>query len=305
MDLSIVIVATNIEDLLRKCLKSVFKALKGINAEVIVIDNASRDNTPDMVEAEFPQVKLFREKVNRGFGANNNIGMRVAKGRYVLLLNSDTEILDTHIFKEMIAWMDDHPAAGVTSCALLNSDRITYQGSGGYYPTLFKVAAWMSFIDDIPGIDRLIKPYHPLHGWSPFYKGSEFFKKSHKQDWVTGAYYMMRKSAMDEVGLFDEDFFLYVEEVELSKRFIKAGWEVWYLPEWKILHYGQVTNGSERAMVFEMQNLRLMYKKHEPAWKMPILRLILKGGVILRLILWTLVGKFNVTKIYAKVFAAT
>ena len=305
IDLSIVIVSTNIEDLLRKCLKSVYKAIKGISAEVIVVDNASRDGTPDMVAEEFPQTILFREKINRGFGANNNIGMRKATGRYVLLLNSDTEILDTKIFKEMIVWMDAHPKTGVASCGLLNSDRKTLQGSGGFYPTLFRVLAWMTFLDDIPGLDRLIKPYHPLHGWSPFYKGEEFFTKLHRQDWVTGAYYMMRKEAMDEVGIFDEDFFLYVEEVELSYRFIKAGWEIWYLPAWKIVHYGQVTNGSERAMVFEMQNLRLMYEKHEPKWKMPILRLILKFGVILRLMLWTLVGKFQVTKIYAKVFAAT
>jgi len=298
IDLSIVIVSTNIEDMLRDCLKSVFNALKGIKSEVIVVDNASTDNTPDMVAKEFPEVILVRKYENHGFGQNNNYGMKIAKGRYVLLLNSDTLIIDTNIFKEMIAWMDRKPEVGLTSCALLNSDRKTYQGSGGFYPTLFRVFAWMTFIDDIPGIDRLIKPYHPLHSWSPFYKGGEFFKKSHCQDWVTGAFFLMRKEAMDEVGLFDEDFFLYVEEVDLSARFVKSGWGVWYLPQWKIVHYGQVTNGSERAMIFELQNLKLMYKKHEPAWKIPVLTTILKFGVILRLIGWTLVGKPNVAKIY-------
>lgn len=301
-DLSIVIVATNIKDLLRKCLQSLVPALSDIKNEVIVVDNASSDGTPEMVASEFPWVRLIRKHKNHGFGANNNFGMRVAKGRYILLLNSDTELIDKKILREMLEWMDRHPRVGVASCALLNADRKSYQGSGGYYPTLLRVFAWMSFLDDIPGLDRLVKPYHPLHGWSPFYKGEAYFKKAQKQDWVTGAFYLMRKRAMDEVGIFDEDFFLYVEEVELSWRFIKAGWEIWYLPKWKIVHHGQVTIGGERAMVYELQNLKVMYAKHEPSWKLPFLRLILKFGSILRMILWTLAGRFSVTKIYAKAF---
>jgi len=301
-EISIVIVSTNIKDLLKTCLMSVSAALKGIESEVIVVDNASADGTPDMVAKEFAWVKLLRKKKNRGFGENNNFGMRVAKGRYVLLLNSDTEIIDNKIFRQMIDWMDTHPKVGVVSCALLNPDGKTLQGSGGYFPNLPRVIAWMSFLDDIPGIDALVKPYHPLHGWSPFYKGEGYFKKPHKQDWVTGAYYLMRKNAMDEVGLFDEDFFLYVEEVELSYRFIKKGWEIWYLPKWKIVHYGQVTIGSEKAMVYELENLKLFYKKHYPAWQLPALTLILKFGVLLRTILYALVGKFSVSKIYVKAF---
>lgn len=301
-DISIVIVSTNIKDLLSVCLKSVAAALKGIEGEVIVVDNASTDGTPEMVVKEFPWVRLIRKKKNHGFGQNNNFGMRVAKGRYVLLLNSDTEIIDKKIFRQMIAWMDAHPEIGVASCALLNPDKKTLQGSGGYFPTLPRVFAWMSFLDDLPGIDALVRPYHPLHGWSPFYKGEGYFKKPHQQDWLTGAYYLMRKEAMDEVGLFDEDFFLYVEEVELSYRFIKAGWEIWYLPKWKIVHYGQVTIGSERALVYELENLKLFYKKHYPDWQLPVLTLILKFGVLLRTILYTLIGKFNVSKIYVKAF---
>jgi len=301
-DISIVIVSTNIKVLLRECLESVSAALKGMAGEVIVVDNASSDGTPEMVVREFTWVKLIRKKKNRGFGENNNFGMRIAGGRYVLLLNSDTKITDAKTFKEMVGWMDAHPRVGLASCALLNPDETTYQGSGGYFPTLLRVFAWMSFLDDLPGIDALVKPYHPLHGFSPFYKGEGYFKKPHRQDWVTGAYYLMRKKAMDEVGLFDEDFFLYVEEVELSYRFAKAGWEIWYLPKWKIVHYGQVTIGSEGAMVHELKNLKLFYKKHYPAWQLPVLTLILKFGALLRISLYALVGKFNVSKIYVKAF---
>jgi GT2 family glycosyltransferase len=302
VDLSIIIVSTNIEKMLRECLKSVYGALKGIRSEVIVVDNASTDNTPNMVSDEFPKVKMIRKHENHGFAENNNYGMKVAKGRYILLLNSDTKIIDKNIFKEMISWMDSHPKAGLVSCALLNSDGKTYQGSGGFYPTLPRVLAWMSFLDDVPVIDKLIKPYHPLHGWSPFYKGNAFFRKPHRQDWVTGAFFLLRKEVVEEVGYFDEDFFLYTEEVELSHRIAKAGWEIWYLPQWQIIHFGQVTTGSEKATIFELQNLVLLYKKHEPKWKIPVLKVLLRFGVALRIILWTIAGERDVTKIYAKAF---
>lgn len=297
--LSIIIVSSK-KDYLLGCLKTLMPALEGLTSEIILIDNASVDKIGETVKKDFPSVKVLRREKNGGFGENNNMGMRIAKGKYVLLLNDDTEIIDKNIFKEMIAWMDTHPKAGISSCGLVNPDKVTLQGSGGFYPTLFRVFAWMTFLDDIPGIDRLIKPYHPLHGWSPIYKGGDFFKNEHRQGWVTGAYFLMRKEAMDEAGIFDEDFFLYVEEVELAKRFVNKGWQVWYLPKWKILHYGMSTNGSEKATIFELQNLIIMYKKHEPKWKIPILRGILKFGVALRIILWNVAGKKDVAQIYAK-----
>lgn len=113
---------------------------------------------------------------------------------------------------------------------------------------------------------------------------------------------MMRKEAMDAVGLFDEDFFLYVEEVELSFRFAKKGWEAWYLPKWKTVHYGMATNGSEKATIFEMQNLKLFYKKHFPAWQLPILTFLLKFGTVLRIVFYGLINP-KVAKIYAKAFS--
>jgi len=303
IDISIVIVSTNIEKMLRDCLKSTFVALKDINGEVIVVDNASSDKTPDMVAKEFPQAILIRKHENHGFGQNNNYGMKIAKGRYVLLLNSDTLIIDKNIFKEMIAWMDAHPKVGLSSCGLLNSDKKTLQGSGGYFPTLPRVVAWMTFVDDIPGVDKLMKPYHPLHPGSPFYKNESYYKKPQKQDWVTGAYFLMRHDAMDKAGIFDEDFFLYVEEVELAYRFYKAGWESWYLPQWKIVHYGQMTNGSEKATIFEMQNLKLFYKKHYPKWQLSALTITLKFGAFLRILFYSLLDP-KVAKIYAKAFAS-
>lgn len=302
-DISIVLISSK-EEYIFDCLETAYMALEGVDNEVILIDNASEDHLGKKVNKKFPEVKVLRRDENGGFGENNNMGMKIAKGRYVLLLNDDTKIIDKDIFKEMIEWMDKHPKVGVSSCALVNPDKKTYQGSGGYFPTLPRVFAWMTFLDDIPGLDLLIKPYHPLSGWSPFYKGEGYFKKKHKQDWVTGAFYLMRKEAMDEVGLFDEDFFLYVEEVDLSYRFYKKGWDIWYLPKWKIVHYGQVTTGSENAMIREFENLKLFYKKHYASWKVPVLTFLLKMGAVLRMGLFGVLKGKGAIKTYAKAFKA-
>lgn len=298
--LSIITVSSSLK-YLHDCLKSVNLALKNVNSEIIVIDNASKDKIGDKIKMDFPNVKIIRREKNGGFGENNNLGIKVARGKYILLLNDDTKIINKNIFKEMIVWMDSHPKVGLSSCALVNPDEKTYQGSGGYFPTLFKVFAWMTFLDDIPYIDKIIKPYHPMHGSSFFNTNESYFKKAHKQDWVTGAFFLMRKKALDMVGIFDEDFFLYVEEVDLSYRFIKKGWEVWYLPKWKTLHYGMATTGNENAIKMELKNLKLFYKKHMPKYQLPILKLILKFGVFIRIVLFGLF-KPDVGKIYAKIY---
>ena len=303
IDLSIVIVSSK-KDYLFDCLKSLTSVLTGLNNEIILVDNASSDNIKKQVNEKFPNVIVIRRENNGGFGENNNMGMKVARGKYILLLNDDTKIFNKDIFKEMIEWMDKHPDVGISSCALVNPDQKTYQGSGGYFPTLPRVFAWMTFIDDIPLLDKIIKPFHPLHGWSPIHTNEDYFKKQHEQDWVTGAFFLMRKSAMDQSGLFDEDFFLYVEEVELCYRFKEKGWKVMYLPKWKTMHYGQVTTGSENAMVREMQHIVLFYEKHYPKWQKPFLQFTLKFGAVLRMIVFGFLKGPKVIRIYAKAFAA-
>src|ERR1035437_7989852 len=189
IQISIVIVSSKL-NYLGDCLKTAYTALKGVPNEIIIIDNASPDKIGAQIKIKFPEVKIIRREVNGGFGENNNMGMRIAKGKYILLLNDDTKIIDKNIFKEMIDWMDAHPKVGLSSCALVNPDLKNYQGSGGYFPTLPRVIAWMTFIDDVPFVDKIIKPYHPLHGGSFFYTNEDYFKKSHKQDWVMGAFFL-------------------------------------------------------------------------------------------------------------------
>ena len=299
LELSIIIVSSQLK-YLGDCLKTTYRALKNIPNEIIIIDNASIDKIGKQIKDQFPEVKIIRRELNGGFGENNNMGMKIAKGKYVLLLNDDTKIINKNIFKEMIEWMDSHPKVGLSSCALLNPDLKNYQGSGGYFPTLLRVIAWMTFIDDIPYLDNLIKPYHPMHPSSFLNTNENYYKKIHKQDWVTGAFFFMRKKAMDQSGIFDEKFFLYVEEVELAYRIYKKGWETWYLPKWKTVHYGMATNGSEKATIMEMQNLKLFYRLHMPKWQLPILTGVLKFGILLRIVIYTILGKLNIARIYYK-----
>ena len=300
-DLSIVIVSLNIKDLLRKCLSSVFASESKINYEIFVVDNASSDGTPEMVSKEFPQVKVIKNKKNIGFGPANNIAMKKAKGKYTLLLNPDTEVINKNTLSQMVSWMDKNPKTGISTCALLNPDK-TYQGSGGYFPSLFRVFSWMFFLDDIPIVDRLIKPYHPMHAWSPLYKGEGYFKEKHEQDWVTGAFFLIRREVIEKVGYFDEDYFAYVEEVDYCFRTKKLRWEIYYLPKWEIIHYGQVTTGSEFATIKEFEGVKIFYKKHHPAWETIPLRLFLKSGAGLRFFLFGLLKGKESAKVYAKAF---
>lgn len=301
VDLSVIIVNYNTKGYLVRTLKSVFTSDEKINFEVIVVDNASSDGSSEMVAKKFPKALLIKSSKNIGFGQGNNLGIKEASGKYILLLNPDIKLVEKNTFSEMVEWMDGHTEVGVSTCALLNPDG-SFQGSGGCFPTLFKVFAWLTFLDDLPLIDRLIKPYHPMHSWS-FYKGEGYFKMSREQDWVTGAFFMTRREVLDQVGLFDNDYFAYVEEVDLCYRVKKAGWQVWYLPSPKVVHFGQVTSSSRYAAVNEFKGLRTFYKKHFASWQTVFLRLMLKVGAVLRMIIFGLAKGKASFNTYAEAFS--
>ncbi len=293
IDLSIIIVSYNTEKLTRDCIESVAESTKGISYEFLVIDNASKDNSVKALEelSKKLPLTLIANSDNKGFGAANNQGMKKAKGKYLLLLNSDTLVKD-NVLGEMVAWMNKNPKVGISTSALKNADG-SLQGTGGYFPMLSKVFAWMFFIDDIPFLSKLIKPYHlrPL-------------STSRQLDWITGAYFLFRRQTFNDVGFFDKDYFMYVEELDFCFRAKKKGWQIWYLPQWNIIHYGGASGTSEFALLSEYKGIKIFFRKHMPAWQIPILRFCLKTGAFLRIILFGAVKGFSVAKIYAKAFAA-
>lgn len=289
LDLSIIIISFNTKDLTRECIESVVKHTKGISYEIIVVDNDSKDGSMGMLEKLYDKVgysnsQTIFNKTNAGFGQANNQGMKIARGRYLLLLNSDT-LVKTNVLGEMVAWMDKNQKCGVATCALKFSDG-RLQGTGGYFPTLGRVFMWMFFLDDIPGLTKLVKPFHPMHGLSPFDRNVDFFKVKKQVDWVTGAFLLLRKEIYEQVGGFDDRYFMYVEEVDLCFRAKKAGWQVWYLPKWDITHYGGASSTGEFPIINEAKSLKTFYKIRMPAWQYPFLIFLMKIGMFLRIFIF-------------------
>lgn len=305
IDLSIIIINLSTEkyhtkELLKVTLESMVPALKKINVEVILVDNSTLDDgTYTMAMSYVPDLVYLKRNKLFNFGDNNNFGLKQAKGRYVLFLNNDVKFLDHKILNEMVEWMDNNKKVGATTCSLLNSDIKTLQGTGGAFPNLFNVFAWMTFLDDIPVIGSLIQSMHPMHSVSPFGQNEKYYKTSHQQDWITGAFYMVRKEILDEVGGFDLSFDAYLEETDLSYRIKKKGWEISYLPKWKIVHFGGQSYGGENSLIFELKNLKIFFKKHYPEWQLPLLSFTIKLGCLLRIIVFS-IFKPSLVKIYAK-----
>ena len=141
-----------------------------------------------------------------------------------------------------------------------------------------------------------------MHPNSPFYKGEEFFEKRGERDWLTGAFFFFRRETFNDVGYFDKDYFMYVEEIDYAYRAKKKGWQVVYLPKWRITHYGGKSGTSELATLSEFKSLKVFYKKHYPKWQLPLLRLFLKLGALARMIIFGIIKGSDVFKIYAKAF---
>jgi len=272
-DLSIVIVNWNVCDLVRQCLQSVFDTRRTTLVEVIVVDNASTDDSVDMVRTEFPRAHLIANADNRGFPAANNQGIAVAHGRYVLLLNPDTQVLGDAL-ATMVAFADANPGVGVVGPQLLNPDG-SVQSSRRRFPTLasaFFESTWLQ--SHAPR--RMLQRYYVLDRPDDAVQDV---------DWVTGAALMARREAIQQVGLMDEGFFMYSEELDWCRRFREAGWRVVYLPTARIIHH--VGKSSEQVLParhihFQTSKVRY-FRKHHGAASAGALRLFLFGNYLWQL----------------------
>jgi hypothetical protein len=254
MDLSIIIVNWKVRYLLEKCLRSIFEQPKNISFEVFVVDNNSGDGSVEMVREKFPQVDLTSSTENLGFAKGNNLAIKKAAGRYILLLNPDTEILENALEK-MVRFMDVHPECGVSGCKLLNPD-LSLQPSVRAFPDL----ASQIFI--------LLKIHHLLPHTKAMYKylvQNFDYEKMQEVDQVMGAFMMIRREVIEKIGMLDENFWIWFEEVDFCKRAKSAGWKILYTPEAKIIHhFGQ---SFKQAMGVKKQkdfnrSLSYFFKKH-------------------------------------------
>src|SRR3989344_18475 len=292
MDISVIIVNYNTKKLLEECLSSVFKFTKEINFEVVVVDNASKDTSVEMLKKKFPQVKLILNKKNIGFGRANNQGIKIAKGKYLLLLNSDTYLVENSL-KKLFDVAESTQNLGVLAPQLLNENR-TIQQSAGFFPNLPQIFFWMSFLDDLPGGTNL-KPFHVNH--------DTFYKKDQKVDWVTAAAVLIPKSIINKVGAFDDNIFMYGEEVEWCYRIKKAGLQVYFSPSTKVVHIsrGSTKKIPEAAFIGEYKGLIYFYLKHKSKLALQIARLLLKMGTLARIVIFYLLGKKQLAHSYVKV----
>ena len=304
IDISIIIVSYNTKDLLRSCVESVIKNITSLKYEIIIVDNDSQDGSKTYIKEvckKNKNVKCFFMDKNIGFGGANNFGMNRSSGSYILLLNSDIQI-ENNVIEKVIEWMRNNPGYGVASANLYNPDG-SIQGTGGYFPTILSVFSWMT-IQDLPFVDDLIKPFHPMKGNSPF-SNSAFYNKDRDLDWVTGAFFMMRREVFENVGGFDTDFFMYTEDVEYCVRIKAQGWFVRYLPYKGVTHLGGASGNMGDSILKEFEGVKLLYKKHYPGWQYPILRVILKIGCLWRMFLMGILKGRKVGLIYAKAFLKT
>lgn len=279
-DLSVIIVNYNSTEDLRACLASIDRETAGIGFEVIVVDNASSGDGLDSVRASFPRVRFITNAVNRGFAAANNQGIAVARGRYLQLLNPDTEILDGALQKT-VAFMKDHPRAGVVGCRLVFGDR-RLQRSVGTFPSVLSLFLESSFL-------YLLLPRFALIGRNGV---SRFdYASDAEVDWVLGAFLLIRREVVDRIGLLDEQFFVFTEEVDFCRRTKEADFQVWYTPSATVVHHcGAVRALSQRTLLWTFASQILYFKKHHRGWERRVLILLKYLGMLVRIPVHFLVG---------------
>lgn len=280
-DLSIVIVSWNVRDLLRRCLESILSTSRApeetervetsVELEVIVVDNASADGSLEMIQNCFPDVRIVANDSNRGFPAANNQGIKLAQGRHVLLLNPDTEIVNGAL-RKLVHHADRDPDVGIIGPQLLNPDG-TVQSSRRRFPSLataFLESTWLQpAISELESGNLLSRLAAPLQRvLERYYVAGRPDHLVQDVDWVTGAAMLARSSAIDEVGLMDEGFFMYSEELDWCRRFQEAGWRVVYLPAAQIVHHiGKSSEQvvAERHIHFQTSKVRYFRKYHGAA----------------------------------------
>ncbi len=274
LDLSIIIVNWNTQALLRKCLEHVQTTVKAATYEIIVVDNRSTDGSQGMIKADFLDVQLIENDENVGFAGANNQGMAQAQGRYFLLLNSDA-FVEADTIDTMIQFMDDHPEAGMSACKLLYEDR-RLQPSAYAYPTL------------------KTELYNALQLNRFFPKNREFGKQAmtywdfndvRSVDALMGAFMLVRREAVEQVGMMDASYFMYSEEIDWCYRFQQQGWQILYNPAVQTVHLWGGTSDQIRVEMFlQLYRSKVKYfRKNYGRLSATALKFILGFGCLLRI----------------------
>lgn len=272
MKLSVIIVSYKVKFYLEQCLLAVKKATAGIESEIYVVDNHSNDGSVEFIAERFPDINLISSNHNNGFSRANNIAIRQCSGEYVLLLNPDT-IVGERSIKEVLKFMDAHPKAGGVGVKMLNADGSCAKESRRGVPTVATSFYKMT---------GLCACYPHSQRFAHYYMGHLPWDKSAQIEIISGAFCMLRHSAIDKIGLLDEDFFMYGEDVDLSYRLLKGGYENWYVPV-EILHYkGESAHKSSFRYVHVFYNAMLIFFRKHYGNKAAIISLPIKAAVVVK-----------------------
>lgn len=309
MKLSIIIVSYNTKSLTIQTLESIEKELKRSklleeDVEVIVVDNNSTDDSADSIQqyshtVSFPLI-LIKNTDNVGFAKANNIGIKRARGKYYLLLNSDTIVIDQALEK-MVVFFDSHdteaPSTHTTHSSISDnvgilSPRLLYpdkspQPQGGNFPTLATLFFHMSLLDDVPIIGKYLPSTQHTGKRTPD-------KISHvsiiKKDWVAGTAMLIRKEVISDIGLLDEGIFMYGEDIEFCLRARNHAWDIVELQKAHLIHIQNASGSSQNAIRGELKGYLHIWAKHKPLWQFPLVKAILFMGVLIRIILFATIA---------------
>lgn len=254
MDLSIIIISYNSKQFIQKCLNSLLTSASHLALEIIVVDNASQDRSADLIKTSFPNVKLICNLENLGYARACNQGIEEAKGEYLFILNPDTE-LSGGSPEAMIRFIDEHPRCGVLGPKLLDE--------GG--KTEFSCRAFPSYSAVFFNRYSLLTRMFPRSKYADRYLKTNWQHDTVKEvDWVSGAAMMIRKDCLDQIGNFDEDFFMYCEDVDICRRARDKGWQIFYYPYLELTHIigGSIRHTSPSAIIWHNQSMWHYYKKY-------------------------------------------
>jgi len=274
MKLTVIIVSYNVSHFLEQCIKSVFKASHSLNVEIIVVDNCSEDDSVNMIRNRFPEVKLIVNPDNKGFSKANNQAIRQSDSDYILLLNPDT-VLEENTLISTLGFMESHQDAGGLGIRMIDGQGNFLPESKRGLPTPWSSFCKMSHLSQIFPQSAFFNRYHAGHL-------SE--NETNKIEVLAGAFMLLRRKVLDEIGLLDEDFFMYGEDIDLSFRITKAGYFNYYFPEAEMIHYkGESTRKSSMNYVRQFYGAMLIFaRKHFAGKNERLLSLVILPGVYFR-----------------------
>ncbi len=283
LDLSVVIVSWNTRRVIGACLESVFRNLGNLTAEVIVIDNGSSDHSAQMIAHEFPQVRLIDNDTNRGFAAANNQGIRIARGRHVLLLNPDTVIIGD-VLEKTLAYARAHPDAGIVGCQVMEG-RAAVQRTCFRFPSPLNTFMWVTGLSAVFPRSRVAG----RAAYGPWRRDGE-----RDVDVVSGMFMLARREAIEQVGPMDEKYFVFAEEADWCRRFRDAGWRCVFAPVGRILHVDGGSKSTEQAdtrMYVQLQKSVLRFqRKHLGVARWLLAKVLFTTSMVARAAWWRLMA---------------